>query len=706
MVTVTAADKKAPGLFRYLRKKSWFSIPVVVIVILLILTGIRYIHRQVKINWAREKALPQMEMLMEEMDYVNAFHLCQLARKYIPDDPEFLELDPQITRWISILTDPPGADIYHKEYGDIEGEWEFLGTTPIDSIRLPNRTFYRWKLEKPGYEVVYTAHTTWWGGALYRTLHEIGKIPEGMVYIEGIYNPVSGDFLYENKLEFFIDKYEVTNKQYKKFIDQGGYENPAFWQNQFKLSNEILSFEEAMEHFKDATGRPGPANWEAGDYPDGEDNFPVNGISWYEADAYAVYAGKSLPTINHWRSAAGFARYDYRNLLGSQVTPLSNMKGIGVDPVGSNSAMNYFGTYDMYGNVREWGWNKSPAGRIIQGGAWNDPVYMLFNVSQLPAFDRSAKNGFRCAIYPDSEQIPEQMFEPVDLGTHVDYTMEEPVSEAEFQILKKQFLYDKRELYSSLEERYQTPVDWIIEKVSFNAAYENERVMAYLFLPKTSKPPFQTIVFFPGGNARHDSTIFKRNAPNYELGYIIKNGRAVMWPIYKGTYERRDGPCNPRPPFHSHQHTECQVKWVKDFCRSVDYLETREDIDTTRLAYLGTSWGGAMGVIFMAIENRLKLGILLKGGLRPVKILPEADPFNYVSHVEIPVLMLNGRYDFIFPYESHVKPMFDLLATPEQDKKLVPYDTDHFIPEAGRVKEVLEWLDKYFGPVQKVSPED
>ena len=169
-----------------------------------------------------------------------------------------------------------------------------------------------------------------------------------------------------------------------------------------------------------------------------------------------------------------------------------------------------------------------------------------------------------------------------------------------------------------------------------------------------------------------------------------------MWPIYKGTYERRGGSCDPRPPFHSHQHTECQVKWVKDFCRSIDYLETREDIDTTRLAYLGNSWGGAMGGIILAVEDRLKIGILLSGGLRTNRILPEADPFNYISHVEIPVLMLNGIYDLIFPYPN-VELMFNLLGTPEHDKLLVPYNTDHYIPEAGMVKEVLDWLDKYFG---------
>jgi len=372
-----------------------------------------------------------------------------------------------------------------------------------------------------------------------------------------------------------------------------------------------------------------------------------------------------------------------------------------LDPVGSNPAENCYGTYDMSGNVREWCWNESPGGRVIQGGAWNDVNYMSTNISQLPAFDRSPKNGFRCIIYLDREKIPEQAFQPVEIELQRDYRYETPVSDAEFEILKKQFLYDKKDLNSIVEDIDETPSDWILEKVSYDAAYENERVIAYLFLPKEAIPPLQIVIYFPGSSALRIDSIFASNNTSRNLYYIIKNGRAVIFPIYKGTIERKVGICNPMPSIESHQYTECLVKQIKDLSRSIDYLETREDIDIASLAYLGDSWGGHLGAIIPAVEDRIKLNVLLRSGLPSLNKFPEVDEINYVTHVTTPVLMLNGRYDFVFKYESQVQPMFDLLGTPEQDKKLVLYDTDHFIPKTGMIKEVLDWLDKYFGPVKR-----
>lgn len=87
------------------------------------------------------------------------------------------------------------------------------------------------------------------------------------------------------------------------------------------------------------------------------------------------------------------------------------------------------------------------------------------------------------------------------------------------------------------------------------------------------------------------------------------------------------------------------------------------------------------------------------GGLNESsKARPEVDLINYVSRVKIPILMLNGEYDSSLPFEMAVKPLYDLLRTPEKDKLLKVYKTDHFIPLNEGIKEILNWLDRYLGP--------
>ena len=63
--------------------------------------------------------------------------------------------------------------------------------------------------------------------------------------------------------------------------------------------------------------------------------------------------------------------------------------------------------------------------------------------------------------------------------------------------------------------------------------------------------------------------------------------------------------------------------------------------------------------------------------------------------------MLNGKYDFTFPLENSVKPFFKLLGTPDKDKRIIIYETDHYVLKNEVIKEVLAWCDTYLGPVRK-----
>jgi len=97
----------------------------------------------------------------------------------------------------------------------------------------------------------------------------------------------------------------VTNRIFKEFVTNGGYRKREFWKHEFLKEGTKLNWEEAMAEFVDSTGRPGPSTWVGGDYPPGKEGYPVSGVSWYEADAFAEYAHKNLPSILHWRAATG-----------------------------------------------------------------------------------------------------------------------------------------------------------------------------------------------------------------------------------------------------------------------------------------------------------------------------------------------------------------------------------------------------------------
>ncbi len=680
----------------YRNPTVWATSFVVFITLLIVVFQIFY---RSKVRWANEKAIPEIEQRINETNFSAAFSLIQEADRYISKNMDFRELADMAMTKVTFLTDPPGAKIFIREYSDTTGKWEKLGTTPIDSIELPNYTFYLSRIEKSGYEDVLAVAPTGLD-TFSRKLFPEGTTPPGMVYVEGYWDEVKNVFLTDS-CGFFMDRYEVTNKQFKQFIDNGGYQKKEYWKYEFIKDGKEFTWEEAIREFTDKTGRPGPANWEASDYPVGQADYPVSGISWYEAAAYAEYTGKDLPTADHWDSGAGFYYTPMGQYFGSKIKPVSNFNGRKAETVGQYKGINCFGAFDMAGNVREWCWNETETGRIISGGGYDDADYMYSQWSQLPPFDRSLKNGFRCVIYTNRDKIPATAFRRIEFsGGERDFSKETPVNDDVFSIYKNQFLYDNTVLNATIEKVDSGNDNWIMEKITFDAAYGNERVIAYLYLPRNAKPPFQTLIFFPGSYGVMEKELTSSRNSIWFFDYLIKNGRAIMYPVYKGTYERNDGltvdmhAVNP-----SHQYTEWLIKWSKDLSRSIDYLETRPDIDINKIGFLGHSWGGYIGGIIPAVENRIKVDILVVGGFYVWnKPFPEADMLNYVPRIKIPVLMLNGKFDGNFPLEIAVKPFYNFLGTPEKDKRLCVYEFDHFVPKSEMIKETLNFLDKYFGP--------
>jgi serine/threonine protein kinase/dienelactone hydrolase len=670
--------------------------------------------RQSKIRWAREVALPEIERLIAEgdawRDSTQAYKLAEQAEAIIPNDSKLAELFSKCSLRMNIRTVPPGAGVFFKNYDAPQSDWRYLGETPLEKVRMPIGVF-RWQLEKEGYETVQAAASSWdislgesiafTSYDLVRTLDKGGSIPPGMVRVAGSQTP-------QGKLDgFFIDALEVTNRQYKEFVNHAGYRVKKFWKHKFLRDGKELTWEQAMKEFVDQSGQPGPSTWQAGDFPEGQADFPVSGISWYEAAAYAEFAGKSLPTTEHWAAALGAYTplIKWPQLGGFAVfAPFSNFKGKGPVAAGRLHGMTAFGALDMAGNVREWCWNETRKGRVLRGGAWEENIYMFGNLSQAPPMDRSPKNGFRGAIYPEPDKIPSGAFGMVVPPESMDFRKEKPVSDAIFEVYQEQFAYDRLSLNARVESRRENPAGWILEKVSFDAAYGGERIFAYLFLPKNSAPPYQTVVYFPGSASITEKS--SRDIENYYefplfLSHIVKSGRAVLYPVYKGMFERGNDRLAALQftGTNSRQFTELLIQQTKDLQRCLDYLETRPDIDRNNLAFYGMSGGGEFGPVLTSIEQRFKASVLIAGGINGI-FRSEVSQIHYLPRVKTPTLMLNGRYDTIFPLETSSRPMFDLLGTPPEHKQMKLYETDHIPPRNEFIKESLAWFDRYLGPVK------
>jgi len=684
------------------KERRWKKGSVVVAALLIASTAAWFLHRSRKIRWAREQALPEILRLVGEGDSWAAFGLALEAERYIPTDPMLVKSMPEFSTQVSIETTPPGADVYFKRYEAVDSNWEHLGRTPIARKRIP-RGYYRWRVEKKGFQTLEQARgsgSTWWqpfGGDIdiRWTLDQEGLAPPGMVKVPGgAWSPaISGlDHLPEVELsDYWMDRYEVTNGQFKVFVDGGGYQEREYWNQPFTREARELGWEEAMKEFRDATGRPAPSTWELGNYPRGEDDYPVSGVSWYEAAAYAEFAGKELPTVYHWSEAAGMRASNF-------VVALSNVEDRrrGLSSAGGTPGISRYGAYDMAGNVKEWCWNEGREGkRYLLGGAWNEPSYMFLDQDAQSPWDRSATNGFRTVKRVPDSPLSQESTGPL-LDAFRDYSKEKPVPDDVFAIYRSLYSYDKTPLNAVVESVDETHDSWRREKITFDAPYGAERVTAYLFIPKKSKPPYQTVLFFPPGSAI--STRSFQEYGTWQMDFIMGSGRAVMFPIYKGTFDRGD-------ELKSDQATETilfrdhVLAWAKELGRSIDYLETREDIDMSKLAYYGLSWGASL-VQIPAVENRLKVVVLVGGGLLFSRTLPEVEQLNFAPRVTAPVLMINGRSDFFFPVETTQVPLHRLLGTPEKDKRRVLFDSGHVPPRNELIKETLNWLDLYLGPVQ------
>lgn len=670
-------------------KRPAVGVPVAVVVSALLAGAALWLSGAER-RWAEEEAMAEITDLIESGELYGAYRTVLQAEEHRPDDPELERVFERITLPVRVDTEPEGARIVLKEYGAPDAEWQEMGTSPRN-LRIPYELMH-WRIEKEGYEPFEGA--PFGGGALAAlsglVLDSAGERPRGMVRVPGgPARPPPGARparpLVGARLDaYYLDRYEVTNREFEEFVDAGGYRNPEWWPSSLTREGEETSFEAAVDAFRDPTGRHGPSTWERGDYPEGEGDHPVSGISWFEAWAYCAFAEKRLPTIYHWFHAIGQQQR-------SEILVFSNMDGDDKVPVGTFEGLTAYGAYDMAGNVKEWAWNPTGGLRAILGGAWDEPTYLFKHLIGQDPWAREATDGVRCARY--REPPHESLTAPV---TRVrEYTPPEPVSDEAFEVMASLYEYDRDSLDARIERVDSVP-DYRRETVSIRTAYGDERMEVHLLIPDDTPPPYQSVVWFPG-----DDVFALRSSESFASSWLFDflprdGGRAVVYPVYRGMYER----------FESWERTpndwrDMVISWARDVGRTMDYLETRPDFDTGKVAYYGFSAGALYAPVFMVVEPRLAVSMVIGGGLLPGERHPAMDPAHFAPRTRTPILMINGEDDFIAPYEAAQLPYLEIFGAPDSMKRLARLPGGHIPSDTRDIRrEVLNWLDRHLGPTE------
>ena len=664
-------------------------------------------------------SLSRVALLAEQGRHVEAYELAARAERALPGDTTLRRLMGVVADRLTVLSKPSGARVWLRrvaEDGSLLPDSAAVGVTPLRALRVP-RADYRVDVRKDGF--VPAARIA--SSALSRAEASLGvstdvtidvplrmpdALPDGMLYVPGSeYRLVGRGAPTRDSValpDFYIDAHEVTNEQFRKFVVAGGYADSSYWRHRFVLDGRTLPWRDAMRQLVDRTGLPGPRGWSGQDFPPGQARHPVTGVTWYEAAAYGAFVGKRLPTIFEWEKAARDGRYTHFEGivvpwgladLTRGIARRANFGGGAAEPVGSHpSGLSPYGAHDMAGNVEEWAANPTGEKRFITGGAWDDPIYIFSDFLPVSAFHSSPSLGFRLARTAEGAAGDPGGFEiPPGAGTP-EYR---PVDERTHRSLLRHYAYDRTPLDARVVERRSTP-DWTRETIRIAGPWRDPTIL-YLYLPRRAARPLQAIVFVPPSNTFVEATV--PDETERLMGPHVKAGRAVLAVRMKGMVGRPWDAGRAAPAPSSVQFRQELVLHATELRRSVDYLETRADIDRTRLAYAAVSWGSGSRLAFAAVEPRLRSVVLIGGGFdeRFVHALPEANSINFAPYIAAPKLLLNGRYDEEHPWDACARPLWRLLREP---KRLALVESGHVPPAEARVPLINAWLDETLGPVR------
>jgi formylglycine-generating enzyme required for sulfatase activity len=314
-----------------------------------------------------------------------------------------------VSGMLTLETDPSGASVALTRVPadlDAAGAAIDLGASPIRALTVVTGDYVA-AVHREGYEPVDFIFHVALGEtlALRRSLVSESWEAEDMVLVEAgsVSGPLASTFAGVEVWAFLIDRYEVSNRIFMDFVAEDGYARDEFWPDSIRIDGELRPWSRAVSTFVDRTGLPGPRSWSGGTFPEGRGDHPVASVSWYEARAFARWAGKELPTMAQWWRAALGDR-DRPFPWGGDLMTIddrSNFGMVGSTPVDQHRfGLSPYGCYDMAGNVREWLQEQAADGRFsVLGGSWQDPTYMFStpNVERFPPGLANEAVGFRLA---------------------------------------------------------------------------------------------------------------------------------------------------------------------------------------------------------------------------------------------------------------------------------------------------------------------
>lgn len=716
--------------------KTGLMISIFIVGVIIILAALLPI-KKIFFPIDKTKLLKQIENLVKSEKYYEASLLAESQKSVLEDDSLFKQLSLFIYDTLSVSSDPSGAKVYLLRYNPDKihssGERKLIGETPIKDFQIV-RGDYLITLEKSAeqagtsenelsfpfqkieylpvkriassYPIVKEFPVIIRGIKINAKIIEKNKLPENMVFIPGgNHTLVSSSFHPEKTItlnDFFIDKYEVSNEDYKKFISAGGYLRKEYWVHRFIKKGKEIPWQEAMKLFLDQTNLNGPRNWVNQNYPEGKGKYPVTDITWYEAAAYAEFLGKSLPTVYQWEKAArnGVPNYHSTSMPWGLIYPLDDISGRtnfnsnGTVPVDKfDFGISYYECYNTAGNVKEWCLNKSTDGFVYADGSYEDSNYVFGTFNSSIGFYSSPSLGFRC-VKNIEEKNSDQGGMQMDLNPHI--PVYHPVSNFKFESIRKLYNYKKQSLGSAILYSEQNEY-WTKQKISFNSPF-GDRIMGYLYLPQNAIKPYQVIVWNPhSGVSRYGYSadwaaekLFTEN---------IKYGRALFVIIPKGSPERKWEFGEDRPDKSSNLFRDRVIRWAIEQRIVLDYLDSRSDIDTNRIAYLSIA-NDYDGFIVPGVDNRFKCNIIIASGIYEddqKKISAEINPVNFLARYNAPTYIMHGKYDEAVYFSTSVIPAFNLLPEP---KKLEALKTTHVPPLAMRIPLINKWLDESLGFVK------